>query len=257
MKTVKKEAILPFIEADKLCYFNEYKSIMEEPCVFYAADDKIGPPFLMLQSYPYGLLASFIGFHDGFFIQAISELEKNHPTIHIVIPMPSSQYPNMHSNPDNLIKKGVYKSFACCDRIPSLNEDRSIRSLTGNDQAIVSSFQEEKHSNMIQLDTALEEFVINGNGEIYAYFDANGKIIGYLSCAPELYNIWDVVYIYVQPEFRSTGIGTKLASHYLNAKLKANQIPYYSGVTNAASEAAAIKAGFTLCGTRYCYEYHK
>lgn len=51
----------------------------------------------------------------------------------------------------------------------------------GNDQAIVSSFREEKHSNMIQLDTALEEFVINGNGEIYAYFDANGKIIGYVT----------------------------------------------------------------------------
>ena len=28
-------------------------------------------------------------------------------------------------------------------------------------------------------------------------------------------------------------------------------------IVNAASEAAAIKAGFTLCGTRYCYEYHK
>lgn len=173
--------------------------------------------------------------------------------------MPPRQVPCVVSNQDKLISRGVYKAFAYNETLKNIDHiqsDTLIRLLTKKDKMIVSLFNEEIHSNMIPLDSAFDEFVLNDNGEIYVYMDSNGRIIGYLSCAPEADNIWDVVYIYVQPEYRSCGIGTRLASHYLRAKIQSNQIPYYSGVTNPASEAAAVKAGFTLCRERYSYEYH-
>ena len=255
MKAVNKERVLQFIGNNRLCYFNEYKAIMEEDCELYA-DDQEAISYLLLQKYPYGLFASYIGFHDGFFVKSLTELAGQHSTIHIAVPMPPHQAPKFSDVSDRLVEKGVYKAFAGAGILPGIQQDKRIRHLNSLDRENVSLFQEEAHVNMIPLKAAFEEFVVDGHGEIYGYIDKGRGIIGYLSCGPEIDNIWDVVYIYVQPAYRSSGIGTKLASYYLHAKLEANQLPYYSGVTNPASEAAAVKAGFTICGVRYSYEYH-
>lgn len=257
LKIADKKKVLEFIKKDKLQFFNEYKAILEEECEIFT-DDNISS-FLLLQNYPYGLFVSFIGFNNVFFDSCLSCLKKDYKTINIAIPMPPFQAPNIMNSQDKLISKGVYKAFAGNGKsinIQSNISDSSIRSLTKYDEKIVLSFKEEKHSNMIQLDAAFNDLVVNNNGEIYGYMDKNGEIIGYLSCGPEVDNIWDVIYIYVQRAYRSSGIGTNLAKYYLNTKLKNDQIPYYSGVSNPASEAAAVKAGFTLCGERFSYEYH-
>lgn len=256
MKTADKNEVLEFIKKDKLQFFNEYKAILEEECEIITDDN--ASSFMLLQNYSYGLFASFIGFNNDFFNSCLSLLEKDHKTVNIAIPMPPFQTPDIN-NQEKLISRGVYKAFAGNGKTTDTENtisDLSIRPLTKADEKIVSSFKEEKHSNMIQLDAAFNDLVVNNNGEIYGYIDKKGKLVGYLSCCPEVDNIWDVIYIYVQRRHRSSGIGTKLAAYYLHTKLKNNQIPYYSGVTNPASEAAALKAGFTLCGERFSYEYN-
>lgn len=256
MKTVGKEMVLPFVESRKLCYFNEYKALMEEECAIYSNGD--ASSFVLLQQYPYGPFASFIGFRRDFFIECLSELGDVHPTIHFAIPLPPGSPPPAPCDvPGRILYKDVYKAFAGGHTHGTRRADPSIRPCTKADREAVASFREEPHPHMIPLGAAFEEFVMTGDGEIYVYTDKSGRIVGYLSCCPEAGDIWDVVYIYVQPEHRSLGIGTKLAAYYLQEKRRNNQIPYYSGVTNPASEAAAVKAGFVLCGERYSGEFHR
>lgn len=256
MKIADKKKALQLITNNKLQFFNEYKAILEEECEIYADDDYSS--FMLVQNYPYGLFASIIGFSDVFFDNCLSYLKKSYNSINIAISMPPSQTPNI-TNQDKLISKGVYKAFAGNDTSISTQKSilpSSIRLLTEYDENLVVFFKEEIHSNMIRLDVAFNDLVLNNNGEIYGYINNNQEIIGYLSCCHEVDNIWDVIYIYVQPEYRLSGIGTQLAKYYLYAKLRDGQIPYYSGVSNPASEAAAVKAGFALCGERFSYEYH-
>lgn len=187
MKMVDKSIVLQFVKNNRLQYFNEYKAILEEECETLTDDD--GSSFLLLQNYPYGLYASFIGFNNDFFASGLAYLEKIAKTVNVAIPMPPDKAPDISDYRDKLIYKGVYKSFAGISSIPvndkNLVSDSSIRPLTKNDQTIVDSFNEEIHSNMIPLEAAFHDLVVNGNGDLYGYTDKNGNLTGYLSCGPE------------------------------------------------------------------------
>jgi len=73
------------------------------------------------------------------------------------------------------------------------------------------------------------------------------EILGYLSCANEYENVWDVDFIHVREDRRRQGLGTQLGALYAREKLRQNQIPYYSGARDEASEQTAVKAGFVCC----------
>ena len=252
MKKVNDEILLNIIKNDKLTYFSEYKIILEEEHDLYTNDEENA--FVILQNYSYGSLISVINFNAKLLSEAIAFTGKPRDEISIVIPLKSDEKLHTENNSNlNLSQKAVYKSFAYNGSVLPHSSNKHIRLLDKNDLSLVNDFPEENHKNMLQLPDAFSEFVLNENGEIIGYFADDGSLAGYLSCCPEIDNIWDVVYIYVSPENRSRGIGTALAAQYLNSKGTRGQIPYYSGVTNPSSEAAALQAGFSLCGLRYYF----
>ena len=194
-----------------------------------------------MQNYPDGTSISLINFDAELLAEVVEKYDK----INVIIPLKHEEEININFN-----LKGIYKSFAYDGDVVSHSVNSHIRLLTKEDKLY---FPEGIQANRSNLSDAFAEFVLTGKGEIFGYFDEEGNLLGYLSCCREIDNIWDVVYIYVLPQHRSHGIGTALAAQYLIAKSNQGQIPYYSGVTNPASESAALKAGFKLCGLRYYY----
>ncbi len=253
MKTVKTHENLKEIYINKLCYFNEYKIIKQEEHILYTNDAE--DSFAIVQQYPYGIFISLIHYDEQLLSEIINLFENQCNEISVSIQNEPEEKLNINEISKLLMPKKIYKSFAYDGIMLSCGLNNHVRLLNKNDECIVKAFPEEIRSNELQLTEAFSEFVLNDNGEIFAYFDNDNNMIGYLSCCPEIDNIWDVVYIYVLPKNRSAGIGQTLAAQYLLSKRQRDQIPYYSGVTNPASEAAALKAGFFLCGLRYYYSY--
>ena len=247
LKIADNEKLLTILRSDKLTYFNEYKTILQEKYVLYT--NQAETAFAIIQHYSDSSLISLINFDAELLLEVIAFIDKPRDKIKVVVPLKNAEEFEM----ENFVLKGVYKTFAYEGTVSSHISEKHIRLLTKNDVSLVEAFAEESHRNMIQLSKAFSIFTLQKTGEIFGYFDENNVLLGYLSCCPEIDTIWDVVFIYVSPQNRSQGIGTALASQYLVSKRNQGQIPYYSGVTNPASEAAALKAGFKLCGFRYYY----
>ncbi len=88
-------------------------------------------------------------------------------------------------------------------------------------------------------------FVTKKQGYILGAFD-NEKIIGYLSFTQILPDVFDLDYIYVEPEKRKLRIGKNLAEAYKKYARDNNHIAYWSNAKNAASKNTALSCGFHL-----------
>lgn len=252
MKQVDIKYALEFVAHNKLCYFNEYLSLLQEECTAFSNQEE--NTFLLVQSYAGKAYATLIGDDVSYYSYCLEKLMRDYAGMSLVIAMPAGetlkwdeeQYAN------RLRLKQVYKTFQGTG-LTTVYDNR-VRKLHESDAELVEAFPEEDHKNMIPLIAAFKEFVLKGEGEIYGFVNDEGKLAGYLSCSLEIENIWDVVFLYVSPEYRSQGVGRALAGYYKTEKEKHGQIPYYSGVSNPASERVALNSGFVPCGKRYVFE---
>jgi hypothetical protein len=88
-------------------------------------------------------------------------------------------------------------------------------------------------------------FVVKRQGKILAAFDED-KIVGYISFVKMTNDCYDVDFVYISPEYRCKGYGTKLAYGYLSYVSSMNCNAYWSNAKNTASEQIAVKCGFSV-----------
>ena len=153
-----------------------------------------------------------------------------------------------------------YPSLACTalDTAPARYHQCRRLSPNDNDRDLFIQYQydmtqeayQEGRPNNSQI---FESLVIENEGEIYAV-EEDYELAGYLTCYPDIDNVWDVEFIHVREDKRNQGIGEKLAGTYARERLARGEIAYYSSPANRASERVAEKAGFTRCRTLFCAE---
>lgn len=74
--------------------------------------------------------------------------------------------------------------------------------------------------------------------------NADGLAAGYLWCAEAGDGWYDIVNLFVSPEYRRAGIGRALVSRFARESEKAGRRPYYGYALSAESAALAESAGF-------------
>lgn len=243
--------LVEYLEKNKLLYFIEYKIIKyHQPAFDFEVFTYDGETFLLIQHMPYGTYASIINYNQETYDIYLKFLKENYEHFSLSITLSSTTENNNALKVENNV---IYKTFI--GEKKGIRSD-SIRRATNLDQKLIEAFKQENDKHIITLKDAFTEYVINSEskGEIFLCV-LNDLVIGYLICAEEFENIWDVVYIYVKPEYRNKGYGKMLASEYNFNKKSQNQIPLYTGVTNIASEKVALNSGFKLCSSIVYYNY--
>ncbi len=261
MKPVQKETLLPRLEENRSLYCAELEAlqIYEKDCTFYANEAE--QCFAIVQQYPASPETpslTFCGFEDGFLQEVLASVKGLRGTVSVSV-LTLSDETQISISKTKLTRKlkgrGKLQLFGRTEPPGTVCEKNPhIRALQKPDRMFTEEFPDHKNPNTLPLQAAFQLFVEESGGEIFAYFDTEDQMAGYVSCRPMYENVWDVVYIYVRPEKRGQGIGTQLAVAYLQELLAKGRIPIYSGVSNPASAKAAINAGFMLCGWRHCYE---
>jgi hypothetical protein len=209
--------------------------------------DAESPSVVMLVSdMPWGV-AAFLSNHDhDFTTRALRHLTGLHNSFTLSSLDPGvfrSQAAQVLLTADDV---QCYPSLAFTGTLPASEPDPRCRRLCSDDADLFRHYPQEavahgapSHSDLFA------ELVLEQKGEVFGFIDDEG-LAGYLACAKEVDNVWDVAFVHVVENKRDSGVGTQLAKAYATRRLELGQIAYYSGPT-AASERAAIKAGFVRC----------
>jgi len=247
MKQIEPQALLERLRPQRLCFFSEYYDLMRPEEIenrkikCFANQDETC--LAMTWVYPEWNVAGFIGYDKTFTREVLRGFDK--PSIEVVFPVPPGET-LPHIKLRGLRKKAVEESFAHEGPVPEAPIDAHVQLLEKEEFEPLRAIGQ-GHGNHDNL---------NHQPQAFAWMD-DGKPLGYLSCGPMIEDIWDVGLIFTLPECRGRGIATALAYAYLKTMRERGFVPYYSGVTNPASAAAARKAGFRLCGTRHLYSYKR
>ena len=243
MKQIEPPALLERLRPRRLCYSQEYMDLLRPEVIAnraircYANQD--GTCFAMTWVYPDWNTASFIGYDKAFTREVLRQFDETEACWSLP---PGEALPGVKLR--GLRKKTVVESFACEGPMPQAPVDPHI-CLLGKEQFAPLRAIGQGHGDHDNL---------NHMPQAFAWME-EGQPIGYLSCGPMIEDIWDVGLVFTLLEHRSRGIATALAYAYLKSMRERGLVPYYSGVTNPASAAAARKAGFQLCCTCHAFKY--
>ena len=200
---------------------------------------------MVLEEWPWGISASFSSYNKGFVSEGLDWLLEHHEKVSLrstdrrVLEY-ASGCPDLEVGPVSCTR-----SFVC----PSLERVSDVApaiKLTEKDRQAVERYPGGHRTNGPELGQLFQWFVLEAKGEIYACIE-NGEILGFLACAMEWGDIWDVDFIHVRDEARGRRLGARLAAMYARTLLARGDIPYYSGARNDASEGTATRAGFHCC----------
>ncbi|MDR2686897.1 MAG: GNAT family N-acetyltransferase [Oscillospiraceae bacterium] len=242
MKEIEPQALLERIRPRRLCYFTEYLDLTRPEALenyairCYANGDK--SCHAMTWQYPKWNVANFIGYDRDF----TREVLRRFGETEACWPLPREETPpNVKLR--GLRQKAVSYEFAYEDPMPEVPIDPHICLLEKEQFAPLRAI-------------APRQDDLDHKPLAFAWMEG-GQPLGYLACGPMVEDIWDVGLVFTLPEHRGRGIATKLAYAYLKTMRERGLVPYYSGVTNPASAAAARKAGFQLCRTDYLFHYKR
>ncbi|MCL2298826.1 MAG: GNAT family N-acetyltransferase [Firmicutes bacterium] len=237
MKQIEPEALYEILNADRLRYCCVLWELRQGNNEAFSNDDGTG--FALVHRYPAWHFASFTGYDPVF----LKEVLRRYRKLNVSIEQPEGRVLCVEAVRGLTPDPKPYECFAYTDEVPAGPFHPNIRPLAKEEYGLVRPIAE--HPNHIDYAEGL-----------FAWFDGE-RPLGYLSCGPEVDDIWDVHRIYTLPDYRNKGIATALAYAYLKTMREQGLVPYYSGVTNPASAAAARKAGFAQCSTRYAFKYER
>ena len=245
MKQIEPQTLLERLRPQRLRYFTEYHDLSQpETLKNYAIccyTNEAGSCFVMTWIYPKWNVANFIGCDN----ELAREVLRRFDETEAAWPLPPGETPP-GIKLRGLRQKAIQEAFAYEGPMPEASIDPHICLLEKERFAPLQAIGQ-GHGNHDNL---------NHTPQAFAWME-KGQPLGYLSYGPSIEDIWDVGLIFTLPECRGRGIGTKLAYAYLKTMRERGLVPYYSGVTNPASAAAARKAGFQLCRTDYLYSYKR
>lgn len=210
---------------------------------------------LVVEEWPWGIAGLFSSYDEGFVSEGLDWLLVRHEKVRLES---TDRRVLDYAAGRNDLEGGPVsctRSFLCTslERVPDVS---SADKLLLDDAPAVERYPTGHRTNGPELPALFQWFVTQGRGEIYACKEAE-EILGFLSCAREWQNIWDVDFIHVREEARGLGLGTKLAAAYARALLARGDIPYYSGARNEASERTAIRGGFHCCRELFSTEIRR
>ena len=245
MKQIEPQALLERIRPQRLCFFSEYydltrpEEIEKRAVKCFANQD--GTCHAMTWVHPEWNVAGFIGYDKNFTREILRQFGETEACWSLP---PGEVLPSIKLR--GLHKKAVQEAFAYEGPMPAAPIHPHI-CLLEKEQFAPLRVIGQGHGNHDNLNHLLQAF---------AWME-EGQPLGYLSCGPMIEDIWDVGLVFTLPEHRGRGIATALAYAYLKTMRERDLVPYYSGVTNPASAAAARKAGFQLCCTGHLYNYKR
>lgn len=120
-----------------------------------------------------------------------------------------------------------------------------VRLLGPEDKEAFVCCSKEQIKNRPPLAVLFDIFVNRRQGQILAFFREE-RIVGYLSFNTVADQVHDVDYIYVTPESRNQGIGSKLATAYARYAHDHGYCAYWSNAKNEASAKTAESCGFSV-----------
>lgn len=121
----------------------------------------------------------------------------------------------------------------------------NIRFLDVSDKDLFTALPAEPVKNRPPLHVLFDIFVVKKQGYILGAFDED-RLVGYLAFNKILPNVFDVDYIYVDPDQRGKGIGKELGKFYAAYACENKHIAYWSNAKNDASKNTAMSCGFQL-----------
>ena len=243
MKQIDPQALLKHITPQRLAYSQEYidlsqpEKIAQWAMKCYANDNETC--FAVTWKYPDWNVVSFINSDDDFCRQFLRQFDQTE----VCLPLrPGQAPPNIKLR--GLRQKAIEQAFAYEGPAPQRPIDPHIRLLN-------------HHELDLLLPLVRDPIELKTPGMIAFTWHENETIAGFLHCNPDVADLWDVGFIHTLPEHQGRGIGTALAYAYLKTMCERGLVPYYSGVSNPASAAAARKAGFELCCARHVFNYKR
>jgi len=246
MKQIEPESLLQRIAPRRLCYSMEYLDLsspaMREKWAIECYADQTDTCFAVIWKYPEWSMVNFIGYEKNFCKALLSRFKTTN--VAFVVP-PIEPLPKVRIRGLKPKRTFAYESFCCETPAPETPVDPHIRLLAKEEYDLVRPIVRQKED--------LDDCCV-----VRAWLE-NGNALGYISYAlyEGMEDSWDISFIFVLPAHRGKGIGAALAYAYLKDVREKGLAPYYSGVSNPASAAAARKAGFQLCCTRYAFKYKR
>ena len=246
MKEIEPQSLLARIAPQRLCYLTEYLDLSSPEMLAkwamecWANEDE--SCFAVVWQYPSWGNVHFIGYDKAFCKAVLSRFK----TTNVAFAYPPEEArPKVRIRGLKEKRRCIYECFTCEGPAPTEPINPHIRLLEKDEYDLVRPIVRQKED--------LQDKCV-----VLAWLE-NGAAIGYISYSlyEGMEDSWDVNYIFSLPEHRGRGIGTALAYAYLKDIRARDCVPYYSGVSNPASAAAARKAGFLLCGTRYAFTYKR
>ena len=248
MIPIERQAAVELLRQDPYTYLCDLIALdLNMPPIPRTVFGDAEPPTVIavVEEWPWGIGAS-VGSFDGVFLSEFLDwLCERHEKFGLgstdrrVIEYASDR-PDLDVGPISCTR-----SFACTS-LDAAPDVEPASALIAADSDAAKRYPTGHRTNGPELGDLFQRFVIERNGGIYACKDGN-EILGFLSCAREWENIWDVDFIHVRDEARGRGLGTRLAATYARTLLKRGDVPYYSGARNEASERTAVSAGFHCC----------
>jgi len=239
MKPITPERLYEILSAQRLRYASSLLELERKLFENEAFANDGESCFALVTQYPHGPGAFFTDYDPGF----IKQLLRRCPRLNLSFDLPPGAQLEIGRIRGLKPCAVSTESFACDGDAPAAPIDPHIRLLAAEEFDLVRPIVR------CEDDIKFAE-------KIFVWAEG-GQIVGYLCCSPSFADVWDVNHIFTLPEHRGKGIGTALAYAYLKTMREQGLVPYYSGVTNPASAAAARKAGFQLCGTRYAFTYKR
>ncbi len=144
-----------------------------------------------------------------------------------------------------------YGMFQDRTDINILKDGAVIRLLTAEDEAKVMAFDEPNLRDIYGHCIRTNE----KSYALYAYFDDNSAILGYLIANTLNGSYWDIYNIYVSEKERGKGIAKSLARYYVKAIHDIGGFASYGTPANEASKKVAIACGFERFETQYLIKW--
>jgi len=239
MKQLEPERLCERLSTQRLRYMSLFHEVKRQLFENEAFANDSESCFALVTHYPYGPAASFTQYDPVF----LKELLRRYPKINFSLDMPPGAQPQVERMRGLKQHSIPTVCFAYEGEAPAAPVDPHIRPLAKSEFDLLRPIVDHQ-DNLVYAEKA---FV----------WSEGAQITGYLCCSPNFDDIWDVNHIFTLPGHRGHGIGTALAYAYLKTMREQGLVPYYSGVTNPASAAAARKAGFQPCRTSYAFQYKK
>jgi len=242
MREIPPQAMLERIQPQRLCYFAEYMDLMRPEEIAkraiqcYANDDETC--FAVTWVYPEWNVVSFISYDKEFCREVLRQYKTIDGSFTL---LPGEALPEIAVR--GLKMKHSYENFAYEGPAPEAPIDPHVHLLDKDEFDPLRAIAP-RQDDLDHLPLA------------FAWME-DGQPLGYLACGPTVEDIWDVGLIFTLPEHRGRGIASALAYAYLKTMRERGLVPYYSGVSNPYSAAAARKAGFQLCRTGHLYNYKR